>query len=78
MKPGMAAGVEILATSESPQVQIPESAIVYEGDEAIVDLRRAGVEQRVPVRLGPRSEGQVVIVEGVEPGDEVRVGDEPT
>jgi len=75
MRPGMAASVEILAPVDEPVIQIPESAITVTDAGPTVEVERNGSARRVAVALGPRWEGRVVVTEGLEEGDVVRVGD---
>lgn len=74
MRPGMAASVEILAPTEESLIQIPESAVRLEGSGPVVTVRRAsGNIETVPVRLGERWEGRVVVLEGLTPGDSISI-----
>lgn len=73
MRPGMAAGVEILAPSEQPMIQIPESAIHVTESGPTVEVERDGTPRRVTVTLGPRWEENVVVTEGLKEGDLLKV-----
>ncbi len=73
MRPGMAAGVEILAPTDDSFIQIPESAVRVEGGRPVVTRRRSGRLETVPIRIGSRWEGRVVVLEGLEPGDRIAI-----
>ena len=75
MRPGMAASVEILAPVDEPVIQIPESAVTVTEAGPTVWVERDGSSERVAVVLGPRWEGRVVVTEGLEEGDLVKVDD---
>ena len=67
-----------LATTESPVMVVPSSAISYDGDTTYVYVRGQATERKVPVRLGMESEGFFEIVDGdVEVGDQVVLGHGP-
>lgn len=76
MRPGMAASVEILAPVDGPVIQIPESAVRVTDAGPTVEVERNGSASRIAVTLGPRWEGQVIVTEGLEEGDLVRVRDD--
>jgi RND family efflux transporter MFP subunit len=77
MRPGMAASVEILAPTEESVIQIPENAVRVGSGGPVVTVRRgSGKFETVPVRLGARWEGRVVVLEGLEPGDRIAVAGE--
>lgn len=72
---GISAMAEIqLAESQSDEVLIPESCVVFDGLEAVVfrrDPSNPSVVTRIPVELGARSAGTVEVLAGVLDGDEV-------
>ena len=73
MRPGMAAGVEILAASEESTIHVPESAIRILDNRPVLRVRRAGKTTDVSVVLGPRWQGRVIVEEGLSAGDKVEV-----
>lgn len=74
MRPGMAVSVEIIAPSKGPVIQIPEDALVYDGQGPKVEVRRrGGAVETARVALGSRWNGRVIVREGLEPGDRVRL-----
>lgn len=73
MRPGMAVSVEILAPTQESVIQIPETAVRVEANGPVVTVRRGSSLETVPVRLGSRWEGRVVVLEGLEPGDRIAV-----
>jgi RND family efflux transporter MFP subunit len=72
MRPGMAAGVDIVVPSSEPVIQIPETAVRMTDAGPVVDVRRGGGFEAVEISLGPRWEGQVVVEAGLDEGDRVR------
>jgi len=73
MRPGMAAGVEIMAPDGQPVIQVPESAVENIDGAPVLRVERDGSKHTIPVTLGPRWEGAVVVIEGLLAGDRVRV-----
>lgn len=75
LKPEMVARI-LLERSETPNaLVVPQTAVLHdnEGDSLFVVNRDGEVltAERRRVKLGPRALGEVVIEEGIEPGDEV-------
>lgn len=68
LRPGLFARIRIKGLSETPVVLVPESAILPRAGESFlyrIDGEGRAVEQKV--RLGMRRDGEVEIVEGLEP-----------
>jgi membrane fusion protein (multidrug efflux system) len=70
LKPGMFANVDIDAVSRDDALLVPESAMVYDRHGAYVwrvdsDLRA----EKVPVEIGLRQDGQVMISSGIQRDD---------
>lgn len=77
MRPGMAASVTILSPSEGDVIQVPESVILETGSGPRIMARRGkGKSKSIPVVLGERYEGKVVVRQGLEAGDRFRVASE--
>lgn len=72
MRPGMAADVTILATSETVVLSVPERAIQYDSEGPHVE-RLTPASGRVSVKVGRRADGRVEIVDGLSAGDVVRL-----
>jgi HlyD family secretion protein len=73
MRPGMAAGVNIVVSSKEDVLQVPEEAIVYGEKGAAVWKKGALSRELAPVVLGARSAGMVEILSGLAAGDRVLV-----
>jgi HlyD family secretion protein len=71
MRPGMAAGVNIVISSKNDVLQVPEAAIVYREKGAAVWKKGALSRDLTPVTLGARSDGMVEITSGLVKGDSV-------
>jgi HlyD family secretion protein len=71
MRPGMAAGVNIVVSSKEDVLQVPEEAIVYGKKGAAVWKKGVLSRELVPVALGARSAGMVEITSGLAAGDRV-------
>lgn len=79
MRPGMAVNVEIIAPSKGPVMQIPEDALVYDDQGPKVEVRRkGGALETGRVVLGSRWNGKVIVEQGLEPGDRVRLRSDGT
>lgn len=72
LKPGMFLTVRLTGESKL-RVVIPEAALVPEGDRQNVYLVRDGRAWRTEVAVGRRLPGEVEILEGLRPGDEIVV-----
>jgi len=68
LKPGMFMTVDLQKPSGDKLVA-PEQSIVPEGNEQFVYVVVDGIVEKREVRLGRRVPGQVVVEEGLEPGD---------
>ncbi|MBY5988619.1 MULTISPECIES: efflux RND transporter periplasmic adaptor subunit [Roseovarius] len=62
-----------LTLSESDALMVPEEAIVFQAAETYVFGVSDGVAIRTPVRTGQRQDGQVAILSGLQPGQEVAI-----
>jgi RND family efflux transporter MFP subunit len=71
MRPGMAAGVNIIVSSKENVLQVPDAAIVYREEGAAVWKKSALSQELTPVALGARSSGMVEILSGLAAGDKV-------
>lgn len=75
MRPGMAAGVDILVAQKEGVVQVPEKALLYL-EEGVCVWTKSGFGKAVaPVSIGARSGGMVEILGGVEAGDVVLIAE---
>jgi membrane fusion protein (multidrug efflux system) len=73
LRPGMLAKVRV-ERGEEPVLQVPEAAVVLEGDRAFVFRVDAGdVARRVPIEVGRRRVGAVEVHNGLAAGDRVVV-----
>ena len=69
MRPGMAAGVDILVDQKEGVLQVPEKALLYL-EEGVCVWKKSGFGKSViPVSIGSRSGGMVEILSGVDDGD---------
>lgn len=73
MRPGMAAGADIIISSKQDVVQIPESAIIYDEKGMFVKKKSFTGSSRVPVTIGVRSGGMVEVLSGLQEGDRILV-----
>jgi membrane fusion protein (multidrug efflux system) len=72
LRPGLFATLEAEVEHIEDALVIPESAIVYDAGGAYVwRVGADGLAARADVTLGPRREGNVVVREGVAPGDRI-------
>lgn len=72
LKPEMYAEVNVLASDQEAATVIPAEAVVRSGSEDRVFVVRApGKFEPRKVRLGIQSNGRVIVLAGIEPGDEV-------
>jgi HlyD family secretion protein len=71
MRPGMAAGVDIIVSSKKDVLQLPEAAVVYNERGAAVWKKGPISRTLTPVALGVRSGGMVEILSGLAENDAV-------
>lgn len=71
MRPGMAAGVDIIIDSKEDVLQVPESAIRYHEKGMFVLKKTFTGSKRVPVTIGVRSSGMVEVLKGLKEGDRI-------
>ncbi len=73
MRPGMAAGVDIIVSSKKDILQVPEAAIVYDEQGAAVWKKGFLSRTLIPVTLGIRSSGMVEILSGLADDDTILI-----
>ncbi|WP_341501611.1 efflux RND transporter periplasmic adaptor subunit [Gallaecimonas sp. GXIMD4217] len=73
MRPGMAARLEILTRDLGEVLLVPARAVQQHGDGHRLQLRTALGQRDQQVTLGPRLGDQVVISQGLEAGQEIRL-----
>lgn len=72
LKPDTFADVNIFASQQPEAVVIPAEAVIRSGTrDQVFIVRGPGKFEPSPVKLGLESEGQVIVLEGVQAGDEV-------
>ncbi|HVJ52559.1 MAG TPA: efflux RND transporter periplasmic adaptor subunit [Aliidongia sp.] len=75
LKPEMFARFSIITGGEATVAAAPESAVVYEGDEARVWVARDdGLVALRKIRTGRIADGMVEILSGLEPGEKIVTG----
>ena len=71
LKPGQFAQVKVALQQAAPVLMVPEQAIWPNGEQKTVFVVKAGKAEQVPVTLGAREPGWVVVASGLQAGDEV-------
>lgn len=72
--PGQSVELDVATAARAPAVLVPLAAIAYEGDDAVVFVRRdAQTFERRTLTLGRIGERDAVVVDGLRPGEEVAV-----
>ena len=71
MRPGMAAGVDIIVSSKENALQVPEGAVVYDESGLFVWKKNFMGKKMVLVALGAHSSGMVEVLEGLKENDRV-------
>ncbi|MBN1225049.1 MAG: efflux RND transporter periplasmic adaptor subunit [Candidatus Aminicenantes bacterium] len=71
LKPGMFADIQILLNHQSNALVLPKEAILDEGGDTIVFLKKADAFYPQLVELGAREDSLVEILRGIVEGDEV-------
>jgi membrane fusion protein (multidrug efflux system) len=70
LKPGMFMTVRLMR-AEPPALVVPEEALVPIGERQYVFVVRDGKAERIEVQIGRRRPGEVEILKGLEPGQQV-------
>jgi membrane fusion protein (multidrug efflux system) len=70
---GMSATVKIDAIDHENVIAVPQSAVIEEAGSRSVFIAEKGVAKRHPVRLGASQGDRVIVLDGVEAGDELIV-----
>lgn len=71
LKPGMSAEVEIVIAEHKNVIKVPVSAILDTGEETLCWVMTAGETQRRVIQVGDSNDVYIVILEGLEVGEEV-------
>lgn len=71
LRPGMAARLSIIQRLEEKAVAIPQRAIIYEGEKALVRVQSLMGEVRREINIVARQGGDAIVTEGLQDGDEV-------
>lgn len=72
LKPDMYAQIEVLASRQAVATVIPSEAVVRSGsDDRVFVVRAPGKFEPRKVELGIQSDGRVIVLAGVEPGEEI-------
>jgi len=74
MKPGVQVRASIFVEKQDDVIAVPNQALVFEGDEAFVFVRKGGRVTKRPVEMGARSLTQTVVTKGLEEGAQVLLG----
>jgi multidrug efflux pump subunit AcrA (membrane-fusion protein) len=71
MRPGMAAGVDIIVSSRENVLQVPEAAVIYREEGLFVWREGFMGKKMVPVTIGARSGDMVEVLAGLKENDQV-------
>ena len=71
LKPGQFAQVKVSLQKAAPVLMVPEQAVWPNGEQKTVYVVKDGKAVQVPVTLGVREPGWVVIATGIQAGDEI-------
>jgi cobalt-zinc-cadmium efflux system membrane fusion protein len=71
LKPGMFADIQILLNHQTKALVLPKEAILDDGDNSIVFVKKAGKYYPQVVVLGAKEDSLVEILSGIQEGDEV-------
>jgi Cu(I)/Ag(I) efflux system membrane fusion protein len=72
LKPGMYANVSILAGTQQDALQVPTEAVIRTGRRTVVIVAEGeGRFRPAEVTLGPEHEGTIVVLAGLEEGQQV-------
>ena len=69
----MAASVQIIIKTFDSVLQIPEKAIIYKDKKTYVLVNKFMQKKLVPVKIGSKSDGKVIIEAGMREGDTVLI-----
>ncbi|MFC1628673.1 efflux RND transporter periplasmic adaptor subunit [Gemmatimonadota bacterium] len=75
MRPGMTASLRIVYEERENALYIPNEAVFEDEEGRTVVFPRKGIPEPREVRLGDRNMMYVVVLEGLEPGEEIALSD---
>lgn len=74
LKPEMFVNITLAASQQDPAVVIPSEAVIRSGSvEQVFVVREPGKFEPRKVKLGLQSDGRVIVLDGLQPGEEVVV-----
>jgi multidrug efflux pump subunit AcrA (membrane-fusion protein) len=73
MRPGMAAGFDIIVSSRENVLQVPEAVVIYHEKGLFVWKKGFVGKKMVPVTIGARSGAMVEVLEGLKENDRVLI-----
>lgn len=71
LKDGMSGVLKVLNDDSGDRVQVPYKAVTEQMGEFFVFISQDTIAKQVKVKLGPRIQSNVVVMDGVKPGDKV-------
>ncbi|MES2266174.1 MAG: efflux RND transporter periplasmic adaptor subunit [Bacteroidota bacterium] len=71
LKDGMSCVLQVLNDDSGNRVQVPYKAVTEQMGEFFVFVSQDTIAKQVKVKLGPRIQGNVVVMEGIKPGDKI-------
>ncbi len=74
LKPGMTAQCKIVTERVNDVLYVPIEAVFDKEDTTVVYVKKGGFEERV-VKVGKKNNDYIVIMDGIEPGEEVALRD---
>ena len=71
LKDGMSGVLQVLNDDSGDRVQIPYKAVTEQMGEFFVFVSQDTIAKQVKVKLGPRIQSNIVVMDGIKPGDKV-------
>ncbi|RFZ86069.1 efflux RND transporter periplasmic adaptor subunit [Mucilaginibacter terrenus] len=71
LKDGMSGVLKVLNTASGDKVQIPYKAVIEQMGEYFVFISQDTIAKQQKVTLGPRVQANVIVLDGVKPGDKI-------
>jgi cobalt-zinc-cadmium efflux system membrane fusion protein len=71
LKPGMFAQIKIALNHQSQALVLPEEAVLDDKEDKIVFIKKDGLYYPQIVETGPKQDGYIEIIKGIQAGDEI-------
>ena len=73
LRAGMSVEMRVRSYATPRALLVPRTAVEWGGDQPSCEVLRAGKPERVPLQLGRAGDTEIEVLDGLQPGDRVRL-----